>query len=66
MKIFCKFQMMHKSQFQKIDPYGWCCGPGSHIYYAYLKSDIPYKCKDELIMTLKSQEIYSEMHSIIL
>ncbi len=25
------FQMMHKSQFQKIDPYDWFCGPGSHI-----------------------------------
>ncbi len=25
------FQMMHKSQFQKIDPYDWFCGPGSHL-----------------------------------
>ncbi len=25
------FQMMYNSQFQKIDPYDWFCGPGSHI-----------------------------------
>ncbi len=25
--------MMHKSQFQKIDPYDWFCAPGSHILY---------------------------------
>ncbi len=25
------FQMMHKSQFRKIDPYDWFCAPGSHI-----------------------------------
>ncbi len=24
--------MMYKSQFQKIDPYDWFCGPGSQIY----------------------------------
>ncbi len=23
--------MMHKSQFQKMDPYDWFCGPGSHM-----------------------------------
>ncbi len=23
--------MMYKSQFRKIDPYDWFCGPGSHI-----------------------------------
>ncbi len=23
--------MMYKSQFWKIDPYDWFCGPGSHI-----------------------------------
>ncbi len=22
---------MYKSQFQKIDPYDWLCGPGSHL-----------------------------------
>ncbi len=22
---------MHKSQFEKIDPYDWFCGPGSHV-----------------------------------
>uniref|UniRef100_A0A672T6I6 Tousled-like kinase 1a n=1 Tax=Sinocyclocheilus grahami TaxID=75366 RepID=A0A672T6I6_SINGR len=27
------FQMMHKSQFQKIYPYDWFCGPGSHLQY---------------------------------
>ncbi len=27
------FQMMHKSQFRKIGPYDWFCGPGSHISY---------------------------------
>ncbi len=25
------FQMMHKSQFWKIDPYDWFCAPGSHM-----------------------------------
>ncbi len=25
------FQMIHKSQFRKIDTYDWFCGPGSHI-----------------------------------
>ncbi len=24
---------MHKSQFQKIDPYDWFCGPGSRLEY---------------------------------
>ncbi len=24
--------IMHKPQFQKIDPYDWFCGPGLHIY----------------------------------
>ncbi len=24
--------MMYKSQFQKIDPFDWFCGPGSHMY----------------------------------
>ncbi len=24
-------QIMYKSQFQKIDPYDWFCGPWSHI-----------------------------------
>ncbi len=23
--------MMYKSQFKKIDPYDWFCGPGSHL-----------------------------------
>ncbi len=35
------FQMMHKSQFRKNDPYDWFCGPGSHIYtvhYIYIYS----------------------------
>uniref|UniRef100_A0A672R0H4 DNA repair protein XRCC4-like n=1 Tax=Sinocyclocheilus grahami TaxID=75366 RepID=A0A672R0H4_SINGR len=27
------FQMMYKSQFRKIDPYDWFCGPGSHMSY---------------------------------
>ncbi len=26
--------MMHKSQFKKIDPYDWFCGPRSHMYIA--------------------------------
>ncbi len=26
------FQMMYKSQFQKMDPYDWFCGPGSHLF----------------------------------
>ncbi len=25
------FQVMYKSQFPKIDPYEWFCGPGSHM-----------------------------------
>ncbi len=25
------FQIMYKSQFRKIDPYDWFCGPVSHI-----------------------------------
>ncbi len=25
------FQMIYKSKFQKIDPYDWFCGPGSHM-----------------------------------
>ncbi len=24
-------QLMYKSQFKKIDPYDWFCGPGSHM-----------------------------------
>ncbi len=24
--------IQYKSQFQKIDPYDWFCGPGSHMY----------------------------------
>ncbi len=28
------FQMMYKSQFQKIDPYDWFCGPGSQMSYS--------------------------------
>ncbi len=31
-RLFISFQMMHKSQFPKIGPYDWFCGPGSHIY----------------------------------
>ncbi len=27
------FQMMHTSQFHKIDPYDWFCAPGSHMSY---------------------------------
>jgi len=27
------FQMMYKSQFQKIDPCDWFCGPWSHLQY---------------------------------
>ncbi len=30
-------QMMYKSQFQKIDPYDWFCGPGSHLFFAHQK-----------------------------
>ncbi len=26
---------MYKSQFQKIDPYDWFCGPGSHTVYLH-------------------------------
>ncbi len=29
--------MMYESQFQKIDPYDWFCGPGSQLNY--------YKCQ---------------------
>ncbi len=25
------FQMIYKSQFRRIDPYDWVCGPGSHM-----------------------------------
>ncbi len=28
-------QMMDKSQFLKIDPYDWFCGPGSHVYNTF-------------------------------
>ncbi len=28
------FQMMHTSQFHKIDPYDWFCAPGSQTFYA--------------------------------
>ncbi len=30
------FQMMYKSQFWKIYPYDWFCGPGSHIINKYI------------------------------
>ncbi len=29
--------MMYKSQFQKLVPYDWFCGPGSHIYVDFYK-----------------------------
>ncbi len=36
MERLFSFQVMYKSQFHKIDPYDWFCGPGSHIYiYIY-------------------------------
>ncbi len=35
------FQMMHKSQFHKIDPYDWFCAAGTH-YYKYGRS--LYEC----------------------
>ncbi len=31
------FQMMYKSQFQKIDPYDWFCAPGSQILSLFAK-----------------------------
>ncbi len=30
--------MMYKSQFQKITPYDWFCGPGSQIHIVYAAS----------------------------
>ncbi len=30
--LFIQFQMIYKSQFWKIDPYDWFCGPGSHMW----------------------------------
>ncbi len=35
------YQMMHKSQFWKIVPYDWFCGPGSHIYMYCRNTHIP-------------------------
>ncbi len=29
-------QMMYKSQFRKIDPYDWICGPGSQMNFTVL------------------------------
>ncbi len=34
---------MYKSQFRKIDPYDWFCGPGSHIV-DYLIFDYNFNC----------------------
>ncbi len=31
---------MHKSQFQKIDPYDWFCAPGSQLDHFYNKKDL--------------------------
>ncbi len=33
--LFIQFQM-YKSQFQKIDPYDWFCGPVSHIIFTQI------------------------------
>uniref|UniRef100_A0A673H3X8 Endothelial PAS domain-containing protein 1-like n=1 Tax=Sinocyclocheilus rhinocerous TaxID=307959 RepID=A0A673H3X8_9TELE len=33
--------MMYKSQFRKIDPYDWFCGPGSQMYF-YLDKDMAH------------------------
>ncbi len=28
--------MLYKSQFRKIDPYDWFCGPGSHMWWIHM------------------------------
>ncbi len=41
--LLFSFQMMYKSQFQKIDTYDWFCCPGSHILKTVLFSSIQFK-----------------------
>ncbi len=38
------FQIMYKSQFRKMYPYDWFCGPGSHIIWKHI-----YKSKHTYI-----------------
>ncbi len=32
--------MMYKSQFRKIDPYDWFCGPRSHMCFFFLGDQV--------------------------
>ncbi len=34
--------MMHKSQFQKIYPYDWFCGPGSQMHFKVFRNQFEY------------------------
>ncbi len=36
--------MMHKSQFQQIDPYDWFCAPESHLSFVFLYSTMVNYC----------------------
>ncbi len=35
--FFSRFQITYKSQFQKMYPCDWFCGPGSHLFIHVLK-----------------------------
>ncbi len=37
--------MMYKSQFRKIDPYDWFCGPGSHMF----KKKLTFLVKEQML-----------------
>ncbi len=46
---------MYKSQFRKIDPYDWFCGPGSHLHivtYLFSCTKLQLKCTKQVLIEL--------------
>ncbi len=51
---------MYKSQFQKLDPYDWFCGPGSHFRKEHLKDE-----KVEMERVMNNLLLLSEKYVIM-
>ncbi len=59
--------MMYTSQFRKIDPYDWFCGPGSHLAYEFRQTSEPAKQSNDLQQNwpiLKVEKV-GEKHTFI-
>ncbi len=57
-----RFQMMHKSQFPKIEPYDWFCAPRSHLKKSNILNSAKYDWKKIKFQTEKwTCLLYSEL-----